>query len=522
MTQDSSEKRTAEIAAKRASTMDLGRPEAVEKQHRRGKLTARERVAAFLDDGSFREIGGLVEPLRDTDLTANLKAPADGVITGHGMIDGRPVYVLADDFTVLGGSVGPVGSAKTQRLMDMAERNGHPLIWLQEGAGHRIQDGLDSRHFASSGPLFWRLARLSGRVPFATAMLGPGYAGPTNIASFADFRIMWRGHSQMGIGGPPLVKAATGEEVDTETLGGAAVQADRQGLADMAPDTEEDCFQAIRTYLSFMPSNSEQAPPVIHSDDPLDRREVRLIDLVPDNPRRTYDMRKLLKLVVDEDSYFEIKPTHAKNMTTAFARIGGRPLAIIANNPQFLAGMLDAKGSEKAARHINIADAYGIPLVYFVDVPGIQVGSEAEAATLGLRSARLFYELGMSTVPRFSVMVRKGYGGGYYAMNGGRGFQADGCWVWPTSEICAMSIETALNVAYRRDWQNAPDPAARKAELEAEIRKKLTPLRAAEHFGIDDVIDPRDTRRVLGEALALSPLRPHDPGPKKVRAISPI
>lgn len=519
---NSGDDRMAPIEAKRASIMDAARPEAVEKQHRRGKLTARERIDAFLDDGSFREIGGLVEPLRDTELTSKLDAPADGVITGRGTVDRRPVFILADDFTVLGGSVGPIGSDKTQRLMDLAERHGHPLIWLQEGAGHRIQDGLDSRHFASAGPLFWRLARLSGRIPFATALLGPGYAGPTNIASFADFRIMWRGQAQMGIGGPPLVKAATGEEIDTEALGGAAVQADRQGLADMAPDTEEDCFTAIRTYLSFMPSNSGELPPVTDCNDPLERREEALSGIIPDNPRRTYDMRKVLRLIVDPDSLFEIKPTHAKNMVAAFARIGGRPLAIIANNPQFLAGMLDAKASEKAARHINIADAYGIPLVYFVDVPGIQVGSEAEAATLGLRSARLFYELGMSTVPRYSVMVRKGYGGAYYGLNGGRGFQADGCWAWPTSEICAMSIETALSVAYRRDWQNAPDPAARKAELEADIRKNLTALRAAEHFGIDDVIDPRDTRRVLGEALATAPLRPHDPGPEKVRAISPI
>jgi len=209
-------------------------------------------------------------------------------------------------------------------------------------------------------------------------------------------------------------------------------------------------------------------------------------------------------------------------MVTAFARIGGRPVALIANNPQFLAGMLDAKACEKAARHIAIADAYGLPLIYFVDVPGILVGSGAEASTLGLRSAKLLYELGVATVPRYSVMLRKGYGAGYYAMNGGRGFHADGCWVWPTSELCAMSIETSLNVAYRRDWQGAADPEARKAELEAEIRQNLTALRAAEHFGIDDIIRPAETRRVLAEALARARLRPHEPGPAKKRAISPI
>ncbi|WP_417516051.1 acyl-CoA carboxylase subunit beta [Minwuia sp.] len=522
MSDDTAAARMAAIRAKRDSVMDGGRPEAVAKQHGRGRMTARERVAAMLDPGSFREIGALVEPMRDTDLTSVLEAPADGIVAGRGTIEGRPVYILADDFTVLGGSVGPIGSDKTQRLMDLAERTGYPLVWLQEGAGHRIQDGLDSRHFVSAGPLFWKLGRLSGRVPVVTAVLGPGSAGPTNIAAFADFTVMWRGRAQMGIGGPPLVKAATGQDIDTEDLGGAAVQADRQGMADMAPDTEEACFAALRRYLSFMPSNSEQLPPVTECKDPIDRRSDDLSAMIPDSPRRSYDMRKVLQEIVDRDSFFEIKPTHAKNITTAFARLGGRPVALIANNPQFLAGMLDAKASEKAARHIAIADAYGLPLVYFIDVPGIMVGSDAEASTLGLRSGKLLYELAVATVPRYSVVVRKGYGGAYYAMNGGRGFHADGCWVWPTSDVCAMSIETALNVAYRRDWQNAPDPAARKAELEAEIRTKLTPLRAAEHFGIDDVIDPAETRQVLAEAIAIAPARPHDPGPRKKRAISPI
>lgn len=514
--------RIDEVEAKRLSVSDAGRPEAVEKQGRRGKMTVRQRIDALLDPGTFREIGGLVEPMRDTELTSTLDAPADGIITGWGRIDGRTVYVLGDDFTVLGGSVGVVGGEKTHRIMDMAEKNGHPLIWLLEGAGHRIQDGLDSRHFASAGTTFWHLSRLSGWVPIVTCVFGPGYAGPTNMASFADFRIMWRGNSQLGIGGPALVRAATGEEIDTEALGGAEIQADRQGLADMAPETEEDCFAAMRRYLSYLPSNAGQLPPATELDDPIDRREEALVDLVPSNSRRAYDMKRAIDLIFDKGSVFEIKPTHAKNMITAFARIAGRPVAIVANNPKFLAGMLDAKAAEKASRHIAIADAFGLPLIYFVDMPGIFVGSGAEATTLGLRSAKMLYELGVATVPRYSVMVRKGYGAGYYAMNGGRGFHADGCWVWPTSELCAMSIETALNVAYRRDWQNAPDPAARKAELEADIRRNLTPLRAAEHFGVDDVIDPRETRRVLAEAIAMSAPRPHDAGPPKKRAISPI
>lgn len=516
------EDRLAQVAAKRHAVSDAGRADAVAKQHRRDKLTARERIATMLDAGSFRELGELVEPLRDTELTSRLDAPADGVITGTGTVDGRPVCIIADDFTVLGGSVGVVGGAKVEHLLTRAEKYGLPVIWLLEGAGHRIQDGLDSRHFSSAGPVFWHLSRLSGWVPMAMAVLGPGYAGPTNMASFADFRVMRRGHSQMGIGGPALVRAATGEEIGTEELGGAATQADAQGIADMALDTEQECFAAIRRYLSFLPRNAGEAPPVCQTDDPVDRQEEALADLVPDSPRKAYDMRKVLRLIFDRDSLFETKPTHARNMVTAFARLEGRPVAIIANNPMYLAGMLDAKAAEKAARHIAIADAYALPLFYFIDMPGIFVGSGAEKTTLGLRSAKMLYELGVATVPRYSVMVRKGYGAGYYAMNGGRGFKADGTWVWPTSELCAMSIETALNVAYVRDWQNAPDQAARKAELEADIRRNLTPLRAAEHFGIDDVIDPRATRGVLADALRYAPLRPHDGGPPKKRAISPI
>ncbi len=510
------------VAAKRHAVSDAGRETAVAKQHARGKLTARERITAMLDPGSFRELGQLVEPMRDTELTSTLDAPADGVVTGTGTVDGRPVCIISDDFTVLGGSVGVVGGAKVEHLLTRAEKYGLPVIWLQEGAGHRIQDGLDSRHFASAGPIFWHMSRLSGWVPIATAILGPGYAGPTNMAAFADFRIMRRGHAQMGIGGPALVRAATGEEIDTEELGGAAMQADAQGVADMAPETEEECFAAIRRYLDFLPRNAGEAPPVLPCNDPVERRAEALAELVPDNPRRAYDMRKAVELVFDQGSTFETKPTHARNMVTAFARLEGRPVAIIGNNPMFLAGMLDARAAEKAARHIAIADAFGLPLFYFIDMPGIFVGSGAEKTTLGLRSAKMLYELGVATVPRYSVMVRKGYGAGYYAMNGGRGFKADGTWAWPTSELCAMSIETALNVAYARDWQNAPDPAARKAELEADIRRNLTPLRAAEHFGVDDVIDPRDTRAVLADALRHAPLRPHEGGPPKKRAISPI
>jgi propionyl-CoA carboxylase beta chain len=512
----------AEVAEARRRVLDEGRPEAVARRRKAGKLTARERVATLLDEGSFREIGALVEPARDSEFNRDLVAPADGVVTGTGLVDGRPIAVLAHDYTVLGGSSGKNGRDKANRTIEQATAHGLPLVMMVEGGGHRIQGGQDSHHFAGAGPVFQLLARNSGWTPTVATMMGQGFAGPTNYAALSDFVVMLRGASTMGMAGPALVKAGTGEEIDKESLGGAAVQADAQGIADLAVEDEASCFAAVRRFLSYLPSNAGQAPPILASDDPPDRRDDALLDLVPANPRKTYDIRKVIELVADRDSVFEVKPSHAANIVTALVRLGGRPVGVIANQPLRLAGMLDAKACEKAAHFIAVCDAFGLPLVTMIDVPGFAIGSEAERTGLGRRSGRMLFELGQATVPRVSIVIRKGYGAGYFAMGGGRSFEADAALAWPTAELCAMSVEGAVDVAYRRDYEGAADPEARRQELIETFKGQLGAVRAGAGFGIDDVIDPRDTRKLLIDLFARTAPRRPSRHPPRVRPISPI
>lgn len=517
----------ATVETARRRILDEGRPEAVEKQHGRGRLTARERIALLCDESSFRELGSLASPVQEHEWNAGLTAPADGIVAGVGRIEGRPVAVTAHDFTVLGGSIGVVGSAKNNRTITLATERGLPLVMALEGGGHRIQDGQNSRHFAAGSVVFQHLARNSGWTPMAMAILGSGFAGPTNYCSLADFVVMVRGASWMGMAGPALVKAGTGEDVDQETLGGARRQVDEHGLADLAVESEAEALAAIRRFLSYLPSNARAPLPIVPSGDPKDRREEALLEVVPADQRRVYDVREVIRLIADRDdaagsSVFELKPRWARNVVTAFARLDGRPVGFLANQPRHLAGMLDARGVEKAARFVGLCDAFGLPLVTLIDVPGFAIGSGAERSGLGRRSGRLFYEMGIATVPRISVVLRKGYGSGYIAMGGGRSFEADLALAWPTAEICAMSVEGSVDVAYRRRYEGAEDPAAARAALIAEIRQNLGPVQAGEGFGIDEVIDPRDTRAILIETLASCPPRRPDRGPPRYRPISPI
>ncbi len=511
----------AAIAAKKAAVSDNGRPDAMAKRQRDGKLSARARVELLLDGGSFVETGGLAAPHHDNPWNANLKAPADGIVTGSGLVDGRPISLVAHDFTVHGGSVGVAGSAKGNRAIERATEAGVPLVMLVEGGGHRIQDGQNSRHFAAGTRVFHLLGMNSGWTPMVVAVLGAGFAGPTNYASMADFVVMLRGSSQMGMAGPALVKAGIGEDIDKEGLGGAKLQADRYGNADLAVETEAELMDAVRRFLSYLPSNSNVAPPMAAAVGPALAGET-LLDLVPADQRQTYDVRKVIDAVFDGGSRFELKPTYARNIITAFARLDGRPVAVLANNPRYLGGMLDAKACEKAARFVALADAFGLPLISMIDVPGFAIGSAAEATGLARRSGRLLYEMAHVTVPRISLSLRKGYGSGYIAMGGGRSFDADYAFAWPTAEICAMSVEGAIDVAFRRDYQSAPDPMVRRQELIDETRARIGAAQAAEGFGIDDVIDPRDTRRTLIRALAGLPARRMFKGPPKKRSISPI
>ncbi|WP_161632179.1 acyl-CoA carboxylase subunit beta [Nakamurella lactea] len=498
---------------------DGARADAVAAVHARDRLTARERIALLCDEGSFTEIGGLVR-----DPVVGERAPADGVVTGSARIDGRPALVLSQDYSVFGGSVGHLGGAKTARLIDIALRDGCPLVMLLDGGGHRIQDGQNSRDYANAGNLFAQLARLSGYAPIVAAVLGPGFAANTNFAALADFVVMRSGHGTMGIAGPALVAAATGEQLTSQQLGGTEVQVDRQGLADLAVDGEQECLDALRTFLGLLPGNATQPTPAAPADPADDdpARGLPLRELVPDSSRRMYDIRPAVQAIADAGSVFELKPTFARNLVSALVRVRGRTVGVIANQPLHKGGMLDANACEKAAHFIGLCDAYGIALVFLMDVPGFAIGSAAEASTLGRRSAKMLFELGHATVPRLSIVLRKGYGLGYVAMSGSQAFSGDACLAWPTAEICAMSVEGSVDVAYRKDYQRAADPDARRAELIEQIRAQVGPLQAAAGFGVDDVIDPAETRARIVEVLDRAPTRRRLPMPPKVRGISPI
>ena len=511
----------AQIETERAALRDDARPAAIARQHARGKRSARERIDRFADPGSFREFGALVSG-EGAHQVGRDQAPADGVVTGTVMIDGRPAVVLSQDFSVFGGSIGVLGSAKTQRALQIAITRGMPLVMLLDGGGHRIQGGQDARHFAHANPTFHNFARASGWVPVISVMMGAGFAGPTNYAGMSDLVVMVRGIATMGLAGPALVKAGVGEDVEQMAIGGAEAQVDRNGLADLGAANEDEALQAVRRFLSYLPGNARAAMPVTVSDDPADRRDDALLDLVPANPRKAYDMRKVIALIADRASTFEIKPTYAGNVLTILARLGGRPVGFVANQPQKLGGMLDANACDKMAHFIALCDAYGLPLVSLIDIPGFSIGSSAERTVLGRRSAKLIHEWGNATVPRISIVLRKGYGLGYFAMAGGRAFAADASLAWPTAQICAMSVEGSVDVAFRKEYEAAPDPQARRQQMIDEIRGRIGSLRAAEGFGIDEIIDPRDTRRVLIETLAQCLPRRPDDHPPKFRSIAPI
>lgn len=512
----------AEVEAARRLRLDDARPAAVARQHALGKMTARERIAELLDDATFEETGALVEPGRNTADTEDLQAPGDGVVTGFGLIGARPVALAAFDFTIVGGSNGEHGEWKLLRLLEQCEQHGLPLIMLLDGGGHRIQEGLDSRHFARGTTIFQRFANLSGWVPMVAAIMGPGFAGPSNFAALADFVVMVENTSTMGIAGPALVMAATGEDMTKDELGSAEIQATQAGIADLAAPDDRAALKAIRDYLSFLPSNAGEAAPIIAADDPFDRRDEALATIVPANTRRAYDMRKVIDGIVDRGSQFELRPTHARNVLTVLARIEGRPIGIIGNQPMQMGGTLTVPACEKAAHFISLCDAFGIPLLYLIDVPGFMVGPTAEATGLARRSGRLLFEIGQATVPRFSVVLRKGYGLAYIAMAGGRSFAADLALAWPTAEICAMSVEGAVDVAYRRKLDQAQDRAAARDSLIARFRTQLGPLKAVEAYGIDDVIDPRDTRRALALAMRRATRRKSPGDPRRRHPISPI
>ncbi|WP_156289689.1 acyl-CoA carboxylase subunit beta [Oceanobacillus salinisoli] len=511
-----------ELETRRNSLLDEGRAEEIKKQHEKGKLTARERINLLVDEGSFTELGMLVTHSGMEEME-NLHAPADGIIVGIGEIDGRPVAILANDFTVLGGSIGHKGGEKTARIVKIAKKNGYPLILLLEGGGHRIQEGLDSKHFAKgSGEEFLDMVLMSGWVPTIGAIMGPGFAGPSNFASLCDFIPIVENQGTMGIAGPKLVKAALGEDTTNEKLGGAKFHTEVTGISDIAVKNDEECIEVIKTFLSYLPSNAAEDPPQKEMVEHLELDE-ELLSYIPENLNQPYDMHDILNHIMDRDSIFELKPNYAKNMITAFARIDGKPVGIVANQPNSMGGILDTPACKKAARFVSFCDAFHLPIISFIDVPGFLPGSSSEKTGIVRYGGKLLYEFAQTTVPKMSIIIRKAYGLAYLAMAGGRALDADLTVAWPSADICAMGIEGAVDVAFQKQYENTEDPVKARQDLIDKYRSQTGAIRGGEGFGIDDVIHPLETRRLIIQTLKHSVGKDISIFPsKRKHGISPI
>jgi acetyl-CoA carboxylase carboxyltransferase component len=479
-----------------------GGEEKIARQHEQDKLTARERLALLIDEGTFTELGIHGRPHFSQRAMEGKDAPADGVITGYGKVDGRLVAVAAYDFTVMAGSMGMTGELKVARLRDLALTKRIPMVWLLDSAGARIQEAAGSL-FAGSGHLFREEVVMSGVVPQVAALMGPCAAGTAYIPGLADFVPMVKGRGSMALAGPHLTKAVTGEDVTQEELGGSRIHTRISGVGDLEVDSDEECIEAVRSYLSFFPENCEQPPPRREPTDPEERMDDELLDVLPDSPRKPYDMYEVIRHVVDDGYWFDLKPRWARTIITCLARMGGRPVGIVANQPKHLGGILENDSADKAARFVNLCDAYGISLLFLMDVPGFMVGTKVEQAGIIRHGAKMLYAVSRATVPKITVVIRKAYGAGYYVMNG-RAYEPDLIVAWPSAEISVMGPEGAVNIIFRKQIEAAEDPDATRAEMIEGIRNTIDPYIAAGNALIDDIIDPRETRPTVIRALEMA------------------
>ncbi len=479
-----------------------GGAEKIAVQHERGKLTARERLDLLVDPGSFVEIGIHGGPHFSQRSMEGRVAPADGVITGWGDVEGRTCCIVAYDFTVMAGSMGMTGELKVSRLREMALQKRMPFIWLLDSAGARIQEAAGSL-FAGSGHLFREEVTMSGVIPLVAAMMGPCAAGTAYIPGLADFVPMVVGQGAMALAGPHLTKAVTGEDISMEELGGARVHCRISGVGDLEVADDRECIEVVKRYLSFFPANCEQRPPVRETDDPDDRMSEKLLDIVPESARHPYDMYELIGEIVDDGEILDLKPKFAKTIITCLARLGGQPVGIVANQPKQLGGILENDSADKAARFINLCDAFGIPLVFLQDVPGFMVGSKVEHAGIIRHGAKMLYAVSRATVPKITVVVRKAYGAGYYVMCG-KAYEPDLIVAWPTAEISVMGPEGAVNIIGRSAIEASDDPEGTRAEMLARIKESIDPYIAARNDVIDDVIDPRETRPTIIRGLRMA------------------
>jgi acetyl-CoA carboxylase carboxyltransferase component len=491
-----------ELRGRRARNLRMGGPERVARQHERGKLTVRERLDLLFDAGSFQEFGLLAhqQPMRGNDVAAPDQTPADGVVTGHGLVDGRQVWAIAYDFTVMAGSMGAVGEQyKCARVREMALRYRKPIVWLLDSAGARIQEAAGST-FAGSGHLFSDQVTMSGVIPQVAAMMGPCAAGTAYIPGLSDFVPMVKGTSSMSLGGARLVKAATGEDVTDHDMGGSQVHCYESGVGDNEVQDDAECIATVRRFLSYLPSSNTEQPPFVATDDPPDRLVEGLEKIVPANPRAAYDVRRVVRAIVDRQSWFEVKPTWAKNVVVGLARVGGHAVGVVANQPMQKGGILDTDAADKAARFIRTCDAFNVPLVYLVDVPGFLVGSSVEKQGIIRHGAKMLYATSEATVPKITVVMRKAYGAGYFVMCG-RGYHPDVLVAWPFAEISVMGPEGAVNIIFNKQIEAAEDPVAMRTQLLQQIRDTISPYIAAGWAMIDDVIEPAETRRVIVRGL---------------------
>jgi acetyl-CoA carboxylase carboxyltransferase component len=499
--------RVEELHRRRAVAREMGGEEKVAKQKARGKLTVRERVERLFDPGTFFEIGILgTHHIGYAEIEGH-RAACDGVVAGYGKVNGRMAACAAYDFTVFGGSIGVVGEKKVTRLREIALRQRFPMIWLIDSAGARIHAAAGNQQdmlswFADSGYLFREQVVMSGVVPQVSAMVGPGAAGTAYIPGLADFVPMVKGTSSMALGGPPLVKAVVGEDVTEEELGGARLHTEESGCADLMVEDDGACLEAVKEYLSYFPQHCGERPPRAESREPKGGPD-DLLDILPDSPRRAYDMHKVIERVVDGGHLFELKPRWARNIITGLCRVGGRPVGVVANNPMHYGGVLDIDASDKSARFVNLCDAFNIPLLFLVDVPGFMVGTKVEKAGIIRHGAKMLYAVSEATVPKLTVILRKAYGAGYYVMCG-RAYEPDLIVAWPTAEISVMGPEGMVGIAGRKVLAQSEDPDAVRQQLVEAIRPHIDIFKVAGWGFVDEVIDPRETRRAVLTGLEIA------------------
>ncbi len=489
-----------ELKKRNRQSEEAGGKARTERQHAAGKLTARERVEAMLDPGTFEEFDRFVtHRARDFGMDKNI-IPGDGVVTGYGRMDGRMVYFFAQDFTVFGGSLSETYAEKICKVMELAMKMGAPLVGLNDSGGARIQEGVVS--LGGYADIFLRNTLASGVVPQISAIMGPCAGGAVYSPAITDFVFMVRDTSYMFVTGPDVIKTVTHEQVTKEKLGGAMTHNEVSGVAHFVAEDDRHCLQLIRQLLTYLPSNNMEEPPIVETSDPPDREDPSLDKLVPEEPDRPYDIKELIRTIVDDNGFMEVHEHFAQNIVVGFARLGGQVAGIIANQPSVLAGVLDINASVKGARFVRFCDAFNIPLITFEDVPGFLPGTDQEWGGIIRQGAKLLYAYAEATVPKITIITRKAYGGAYCVM-ASKHIRTDINYAYPTGEIAVMGPEGAVNILYRNEIAEASDPEALRATKVAEFREKLAnPYIAAERGFVDEIIEPRRTRRKLTTALA--------------------